>query len=170
MKSLLITLSFFASLYLIGQEKAEILNYKVDYYYDSVNYELKWIYYSEIKNEKFYKSRYPINVIDSLEWINDSTFIERYRKDSFHYEPYSYLKIRDTLFINFKYYPSDKDTALTWTKEQKEVYYTNCYLNSESEEYCRCLTNFLSGNINYYELQTARRRSFLLRQAHLECK
>ena len=110
-RSLLIALSFFTSLTILSQEKTEVLNYKEDFYYDSVHYESKWIYYGEVKDLKFFKSKYPIDVVDSLEWINDSTFTEHYLRDSFHYESYSYVRIKDTLFKKFNYYPLNKDTT-----------------------------------------------------------
>jgi len=103
-----IALSFFSTFSILSQEKREILNYRIDSYYDSINYESKWNYYGEFKNLKFYKSRYPTNVLD---YINDTTLIEYYRIDSFHYQPYSYFRKTDTLHIKFNYYPLNKDTT-----------------------------------------------------------
>jgi len=103
-----IVLSFFSIFSILSQEKREILNYRIDNYYDSINYESKWTYYGEFKNQKFYKSRYPTKVLD---YINDTTLIKYYRIDSLHYQPYSYVRKKDTLHIRFNYYPNDKDTT-----------------------------------------------------------
>lgn len=83
--------------------KGNVYNFQTDYYWDSTLYKSTMAFNYELKNGKVHQSNYPVKIFQYSEVVTDSPLITKpvYETDNFKYEPYSYRKNKDSIFLIF---------------------------------------------------------------------